>query len=231
MKLKNTKNPFEEFGQFPVTLTDNQQILFTNMRGKVFDIVTYLPLHYVLNILNSAKTMCENYILIKHDKADDLFDKETGLIGKDHIHIVFMSYARRRASRLVKLFNTTQIMRLENQNQLVGSVLYLTHSTENCIREGKVKYESERLITNNHNFFSKLSYVRHTQDNALEVIDRINFGLPYRDLVALYGRDFVFHYRQYADMALEIYKQEQLQEVKEIKGDLVNIDTGEIITF
>lgn len=223
---KIPKNPYEQFGQRPIVLNDNQKELFTNMRGNTFDIVTYLPLFYVKNLLKLQSTCCLRYILIEHNKVEDLYDKERDYLKKEHIHIVFMGHARRRASAICKLFNTTEVMRISDHNQLVGSVKYLTHDTAKCIKEGKVKYETSKLISDDFDYFDKLYYQQNVCDNSLDIIDRINLGIPYRELVAMFGRDFVYHYKTYEMLALEIWK--QTNNFKDYY--LVDCETGEKIS-
>lgn len=221
--MKLNKNPFEKFDMNPISFTDNQQQLFENMRGKVFSIVTYLPKHYVLNLLKLPSTNCLRYILIEHNKFEDLFDKEKNYLKKDHIHIVFESWARRRASRLCKIFNTTEVMRLAEHNQLVGMVKYLTHETEECKLKARLIYDKSLLVSNDIEYFTKLYYESSREDNSLDIIDRLNMGLPYRELVAMFGRDFVFHYKQYQEMALLIWRQSQQNLI------LINEDNGEVV--
>lgn len=227
---KEPKNPYEQFGQRPIVLNDNQKELFTNMRGNTFDIVTYLPLFYVKNLLALPKTLCLRYILIEHNKFEDLYDKEHDYLKKEHIHIVFMGYARRRASALCKLFNTTEILRIDEHNELVGSVKYLCHDTAKCEKEGKVKYESSKLISNDFAFFDKLYYeqtpiINGKPDNSIDIIDRINLGIPYRELVRMFGRDFVYHYKTYEMLAREIW-----QQTNDYKSyTLTDVETGESV--
>lgn len=221
--MKLNKNPFSQFGMEPIMFTDNQQEHFEKLRGKIFTIVTYLPKHYVLNLLKLPSTNCLRYILIEHNRYEDLFDKENNYLKKDHIHIVFESWSRRRASRLCKIFNTTEVMRLTEYNQLAGMVKYLTHETEDCKAKGRLIYDANLLVSNDIEYFRKLHYESYKLDNSLDIIDHINMGLPYRELVALYGRDFVFHFKAYEELALRIWKESQQGLI------LINDDSGAVI--
>lgn len=209
--MKVPKHILEELGMFRVILTDNQHKMFTNLIGEDFDVVTYLPLDVVLSLLNDRKSHVCRYVLIEHNKVDDLYDINHKTLKKEHIHIVVSFIGRHRASSLVNMFNTTEVRRIETSQQLKGSILYLTHESTKAIAQGKVKYEKSKLISNDILYFDKV--VKETADKtntSLQIIDMMHMGIPHRELVSYFGRDYVINYEKYKCMAQLISEQETI---------------------
>lgn len=218
--MKVDKKILESLGMRRVILTDAQHKMFTKLTGENFDVVTYLPINVVLTLLSSPKSCVERYILIEHNKVDDLYDRNLHTMKKEHIHIVISFIGRHRASSLVNMFNTTEVRRIDTSQQLKGSILYLTHESTKAIAQGKVKYAKSKLISNDILYFDKV--VKETTDktnSALQIIDMILMGIPHREMVAYFGRDYVINLDRYKNMAKLISEQETI--CADYNGELI----------
>ncbi len=198
-----------------VQLTEKQKRFFTAMQSKQYDVVTYLDLLDIYRILESLD--CYAWSLCVHDKEEDLINVD-GMFKKVHTHIVIIFENRVRGSRLVRLFNSTEVRNIITNKQLVGSYLYLTHESEKAIREKKVKYEKSKRQYYNEQFFLSIEDYQST-NTALDIIDSIISGCSYRELVARYGREFVYHYKHYVDIAQKIEIEQRNKVVQLVQGD------------
>lgn len=198
-----------------VQMTEKQKRFFTAMQSKQYDVVTYLDLLDVYRILDSLD--CYAWSLCVHDNEKDLIN-EDGTFKKVHTHIVIIFENRVRGSRLVRLFNSTEIRNIITNKQLVGSYLYLTHESEKAIREKKVKYERSKRQYYNEQFFLTIEDYQST-NTALDIIDSIISGCSHRELVARYGREFVYHYSHYVSMAQKIEIEQRNKVVKLVQGE------------
>lgn len=188
------------------------------MQGTRYDIVTYLDLDDIYDRLNSIDTVYA-WALCTHDKPEDLVH-EDGTFKKVHTHIVLIleDKIRMRGSRLVRLFNTTELRKIVTSQQLIGSFEYLTHESKKAVLEKKVKYEKSKLQFFNEEWFYNLETFKST-NSTLDIIDAINSGCSHRELVAMFGRDFVINYKAYCFMAEKIYKEERSNKLHLIQGD------------
>lgn len=217
--MKVPVETLNKLGMTRVILTDKQHEYFTKLVGEYFDVVTYLPLDVVFTQLESKKSHILNYILIEHNKVDDLYDINKKEFKKEHIHIVCSFLGRHRASSLVNMFNTTEVMRLETTPQIKGSVKYLTHETTKAIAQGKVKYENSKLISNNFDFWENIcKNASQSTNTALQIIDMILLGIPHREMVAMFGRDYVLNFSKYKEMAGFINDEETIK-INKNNGD------------
>lgn len=193
-----------------IELTNKQKVLFENMRGTWFDIVSYLPENELIELCDCLSPLA--YGLCCHDKD---INADTGELKKIHTHLVLCFNTRRRATRLVKLFNTTQVRVIETDYQLKGSFDYLIHENE----VDKVKYEKSKRYVFNQEYFDNFQYTESCKDNTLDIINKIIAQVPLRELVRDYGRDFCIHYKSYNDLAMAIYSQERTKYTLSIMDD------------
>ena len=202
-----------------IELNDKQKLLFGSMRGCNYDIVSYLTLE---DILNQIQVLNPVYYAVS--PLHDLDIKDNGEHKKPHYHIVLCFGTKKRGTQLTRLFNTTELRLINTGYQLKGSFNYLTHDSNDC--KGKVKYEKFKLITNNLEYFENLDDCQGT-DNSFDIIDRIIRGCSTRDMVKLYGKDFIYHRKDYLSVAEAIQYEERANNLKlEIACDK---DTGELI--
>ncbi|MBQ3235767.1 MAG: hypothetical protein IJA97_06380 [Clostridia bacterium] len=183
-----------------ITLTDKQKTLFNSIRTSWFDIVSYLSEE---EIKDSCESLCpQAFSFCTHDRDVD----KDGNLKKLHTHIVLCFKTRKRALSLAHIFNTTELRAINTSVQLLGSYEYLIHQNE----VDKVKYESSKRYVSNEQFFNDILLTScDGKDDTLSIIDNIITGVPTRKLVALYGRDFVYHFNQYKEVAMAIVSEER----------------------
>lgn len=204
-----------------VELNEKQKQLFSNMRACYYDIVCYLEISEIISIIETL-----NVYKYAVSPLHDLDIKDNGKYKKPHYHLVLCFGTKKRGTSLVRLFNTTEIRVINNTPQLKGSYDYLTHDSKGC--EGKVKYEKSKLISNDLSYFEQLIDELRV-DNSFDIIDNIILGMSIRELVKMYGKDFVYHYNQYKTIAELIIEEDRKINIKKITLEpCCNKETGEI---
>lgn len=213
---------------FDIMITEKQKDFFNSMRGYYFDIVCYLDINTIKEIISCIG--CEHFAVSPlHDL--DVFDdgEKKGQLKKPHYHIVLVFGGCKRALRLVRLFNTTEIRLIDNEKLLKGSFDYLTHDTKLCEELGKVKYEKSKRFISDINYFENLVDI-NCKDNSLKIINDLLHGVRLRDMVSKYGKDFVYHFSCYRLLADNIRQQDVDENYHNKLKFLLPVDseTGEI---
>lgn len=174
-----------------------------NPRAFSFNCTTYLTVEQVDEYVKRENV--NNYAYIVHDKDvydEDVYDDNGNVLHKKgdlkekHIHFVVTFRSARTWSAVVKDFaEYEQNTRVEVVRDLESCLRYLTHDGE----ENKYKYGREFVKSSYGYFRGDLS--RAQADNqALQIINDIENGLSYLELVRRYGREFVIHYKQYREV-------------------------------
>lgn len=136
-----------------------------------------------------------------------------------HWHILLKCFGAHTESAVRKYFyrfriketkivdDVEQVMLVNTTNQLVDSVGeardYLTHEND----PDKYHYSKNDVIIYGRGWEAFQGAYRSI-DSASEIVDRVMNNTSLRRLVKDYGKDFVYHYKQYAEMARAIHNQE-----------------------
>ena len=83
-----------------------------------------------------------------------------------------------------------------------GIIEYLTHENEN---DTKAKYDKSDIIDGG---LDDLLPQEDSADNSFEIVTALLNGTSTREMVRLYGRDFVYHYGSYRLLAEDIKNEE-----------------------
>lgn len=83
---------------------------------------------------------------------------------------------------------------------------YLTHSDSDSILAGKHQYSDEEIID-----VGLLSTVekKDSHDFTYTIMLQLERGVPLRSLLRIYGKDFLYHYRQYKEFLEDMKEQER----------------------
>lgn len=145
------------------------------------------------------KDCVEHYAVITHDKDE----------SSPHTHVLIKFYRNERiAPKLVEYLHCDYVSSCEKQVKVKFN--YLTHNSDNCRKEGKYQYDMSEVLTDDINFFN--SYVDSTVDNTngYDVVSDILDNLTERELVIKYGRDYIYHRKQYREIVSAIRYEEDL---------------------
>lgn len=183
--------------------------------GRNFFIRTYLDGRGVRRFIESLSVA--KFAYIYHDKEE----------CEKHIHLV------------IRLNNNTSLVSIKHKLALIGKgydngkdvnsnvqlasdltdcFLYLTHSTADCIEQGKFRYDEKDIVCNDFGYFRgdfrrsscAVGYKqeRSAENNAYQIITDMEQGESLRNMVRRYGREFVINYTAYSIMLNMIQEQE-----------------------
>ena len=199
-------------------------------RVRAFSVITYHSVSDVQELLWKHNQSVRAYAYILHDQDETA----------SHIHLIFRTYDAWTSTQILKWFDAYKA--IDGQNTLVEpandlSALgeYLTHSDLTSIAEGKHRYKISDIVDGG--LFESIE--KHDSiDNTYEIINAIINRTPTKQLVRLYGRQLIYHYSQFQQVAEAIVREEQFEaarlvhqrymqehaDLKPIPLDQVNMD-------
>ena len=175
---------------------ENREETKAPKKSRFFACVSYITdTEKILTIMQGKQSSIRAYAVIKHDK-----DK-----GDLHHHMVIRTHSNWTCQQVAKWFKPNG----EEQNTFAqpvidrnGIIEYLTHENED---DTKAKYDKADIIDGG---LDDLLPQEDCADNAFEIINAMLNGMSLRELVRLYGRDFVYHYGSYRLLAEDIRDRE-----------------------
>lgn len=186
---------------------------------KEFFLVSYLDHETIQNILDTKLNQIDRYAYILHDR--DVYDKDIvndvgdvlhakGDSKEPHTHIYLKLFESRQADEIQRWFvREVECKRVncfvERVHNRVGCIAYLTHSNKKA--QHKFQYPIDSMVSFNLDG-SELG--NECVDESLDIIEDILGGVSYRDLLCHYGRQIVYHIKDYKYFA-DLIKREQNQ--------------------
>lgn len=164
-------------------------------KARFFSCVSYIKeTEKIIDIINSKRTSIRAYAFIKHDKdSTDI-----------HHHIVLRTNTTWTCPAISKWFKqgTDQNTFVQNVFDRNGIIEYLTHENED---NEKHKYDQSEIIDGGVNDILPKG---QADDFCAEIVEKMLEGVSCRELVNMYGRDFVYHYSHYMAV-MEAIKDEE----------------------
>lgn len=153
-------------------------------RTRFFSIVTYIQdTDRVLSMVLSKRTSIRSYAVIKHDHDE----------ADTHHHIVVRTHCTWTAPAVNKWFKdieTGQNTFTELVYDRSSIIDYLTHEND----PDKYHYDKDAVIDGG---IDDILPKGETADDTAEIVEKLLQGVSLRELVKLYGKDFVYHYSSY----------------------------------
>ena len=168
-------------------------------KARFFSLVSYLSTNQIAEILQRKGTSVRAWAMIDHDK-----DGKTS-----HRHVILRTNSSWSLNQLLKWFTGTDAE--GNECNTFGEVVrdrtaiceYLTHEND----EDKHHYDHAEII--DHGLCDLLPS-SESADDTFEIVEKMTQGVSVRELVRLYGRDFVYHYGNYVAVVNAIKEEEVL---------------------
>lgn len=180
-------------------------------RSRKFSCITYLSEEQLKVRLLEHSQQIRIYAYAYHDRDT----KPDGSLKTPHFHLVLILYNANTISAVRRWFSGfyDENGEITTTAQICGDVYkaydYLTHSTKECIAEGKYRYDNEIVKTNDKSRYfqagSEADYDNITL--ATEMVLKSQGSL--REMGQIFGRDFIVHYstiRQYLRDVMECQK-------------------------
>lgn len=181
-------------------------------RIRAFALITYVNEERIKEELKKHDIVAWAYI--KHDKDET----------EEHYHVIIQTQEGHTTNSVRKWFKDEQNTLAQPLKDVQGIKDYLTHQNE----PNKHHYEIDEVQKSKGAWDI---FKVETQSNEEEIINSLIKGEEIRNLVKRYGKEFIYHYNQYKEIAYAIkYQEEQLRKIKEIKQFIEHInEDGEII--
>lgn len=180
----------------------------TYKQTRFFSGVTYATENQLKKVLTQHVSSLRAFCYIYHDKDD----------SEPHIHFIIRTHSTWYPKQIERWFKDLKDKKkqpvntfCEPANDLHALKQYLTHSDSESISKGKYQYPESDIKDYG---LSDIIPKGNSFDTSYEVINDILSGTPFRKLIIKYGRDFVYHWQQYCDLAQEIRNQEGYAESK-----------------
>ena len=192
-------------------VTDQQKKVISSSPLRSCEIVTYVSEYHIKEVLERWQDLIKEYAFIRHDhdkytqedvedwktanKSDDCPFQE-GQLKQKHYHVLLVFWKQVRASTVLSWFfdpygfQNSRVSRIKGT--LADAYRYLDHSN----RPDKFQYPRQCIQCSSIEYWENLDdYTTDNEDPLRDaLIDRLD-GVPYRDLVMRYGRDFIVNSR------------------------------------
>ena len=184
-----------------------------NKRFYSWALIIYEDQADILDAISTNKLLISKYALSpKHDK--DVFDKDTdthkkGELKEPHFHLLITFNQNVSLNQIKNKFCFKSNIFGEKLCDRWVAFEYLSHDGFN----DKELYDKTLIITNDIGYYCRspsLDKDIEVNNKTLQLIDDMIRGTNYREMVRQYGKDYIFHYKDYLFMARCIQYQEDL---------------------
>lgn len=177
-----------------------------------FFLSTYVPVDVIADVLSRKLVQIKCYAYNTHDKdvyLQDVLDKKTGEIihraGDPeivHTHIYLELHNSRKPSEIISWFryfdengvavNTFKEIPMYSQ----GCLDYLIHKHN----PEKYQYSIESVVSYGFDIQDGSLVAGDDYDFTYDIISDLVAGVPLKTMIKRYGKNFVYHYRQFRDI-------------------------------
>lgn len=165
------------------------------MKARFFSLVTYLSEEEIVSVLNNHSSSVVAYAYIYHDRDN----------VEPHYHLVLRLSSSWTSSAVLKWFKGfPQNSFIQIVHDRSAIVQYLTHENES----DKFHYSQSDIVDAG---LSDICSSSEADNLGLDIVEDIVSGVPTRELVRRYGRDFIIHSASYFVISDMIMKEEGLK--------------------
>ena len=186
----------------PASNSEKSVAKIINRTSRYFSLISYCSARDIEKILANHRSSIRAYAYIYHN-ADEV---------TPHFHILIRTLSSWKPLALCKWFsacvddsgapvNTF----CEIASSIDSLVPYILHETEESIADGKHRYDKSEIIS--YRLFD-LKMQTDSFDSSYEVVKAMILGVPARELVRRYGRDYVYHFNAYQAVVDKIVTEE-----------------------
>ncbi len=178
-----------------------------NKRTRNWSLVTYLTVEQLCQRLCSIENV-RYYAFIVHDKDKN----EDGTDKPKHIHLAVVLNSARTIAQLAPRFTDIASDAGNCFGQPTRSnraiIEYFTHKNE----PSKFQYNEEDIISNNLDYFKEYEA---DEDNTYMILQDMLNGKSLLDIAKIYGRAFIYHYRDFKTFCDDVKQQEEQDNYKQ----------------
>ena len=164
-------------------------------RSRYFCIVTYASEKQLRKVIRNHISSVRAFCYILHDKDE----------ATPHHHILLRTHSAWTPKQIARWFEGLIDAEKKNVNtfaevahDMEAQKDYIVHADPKSIEEGKHPYSMTDVKSYG---FDDLAEKKNAHDVTYEILEKVINGAPLRDLVRYYGRDFLYHYSHYIEVA------------------------------
>lgn len=177
-------------------------------KSRYFSLTTYATEKQIQKVVGDHVRSLRSFCYIYHDKDE----------AEPHHHILVRTHSTWTAPQIAKWFADLKDKKgekintfCETANDMEALKIYILHQDEKSREEGKHEYSTEDIKDYG---FNDLAERKDSYDSSYEILNKVLLGVNPRDLVRYYGRDYLYHYNQYEDVADMIRRHEGYKEAR-----------------
>lgn len=162
-----------------------------NVRSRNWSLVLY---ENPIDVFGSLLAYSSHYVYILHDVDE----------SSPHFHLLLILPNAKTFSAIRSFFTGSQNVLGDPIHDRKQAYRYLFHLDD----PDKHHYSSSCAFSDNISWWDSLdsdTVYSSSGDRTLALLDDINLRKPLRELIGVYGRDFVIHYDQYVSMAHRLH--------------------------
>lgn len=166
------------------------------VEAKKITLISYVSEDIIQAVLFNKDQYIEYATYIYHDKDDDIMP---------HWHIYIWLTRSRKLAQVKEWFRDDvngQNSRIERNTYANNQVIdYMLHVNEDSRDKGKHIYN----ISDIHFYKCKLEdFTYEKRDNSFNILTEVLEGTNYFVLAKKYGKDFIYHWKQYEELAVRL---------------------------
>ncbi|MBE6601230.1 MAG: hypothetical protein E7637_01830 [Ruminococcaceae bacterium] len=177
-------------------------------KSRFFSLTTYATEKQIQKVMSNHISSVRAFCYILHDRDE----------AEPHYHILLRTHSTWSVSQLLRWFCDLRDDKKERVNTFceIGNDMeslkrYILHDTEDAREKGKHLYSVDDIKDFG---FNDLSERKDSFDSSYEILLRVLSGANPRDLVRYYGRDYLYHYNCYHEIADQIRNIEGYKEAR-----------------
>lgn len=153
-------------------------------------LITYLEVDEILEILNTKDAYIKEALIINHDLDEN----------ENHRHIVINLNRSRTIEQVVNWFKKDERNTFGRKNTYSrkSTIEYLLHINESSVEDGKHQYSARDIIAYKCDI---TEWLNEDKDNSYFILTSVIENVPYLELARKFGKDFIYHYRNYIELA------------------------------
>ena len=175
-------------------------------KSRFFSLTTYATEKQIQKVVGDHVSSICSFCYILHDQDE----------SEPHFHILMRTHSTWTPAQLARWFSDLKDKEkkpintfCETANDMESLKRYIIHDTEEARQAGKHQYSLDDIKDFG---MSDLSERKDSYDSSYEILLRVLDGANPRDLVRYYGRDYLYHYNCYHEVADKIRNVEGYKE-------------------
>lgn len=164
-------------------------------RSRYFSLTTYATEKQIKKVFKVHLSSLRAFCYIHHDQDE----------AEPHFHILIRTHSAWTCRQICNWFADLKDENKQKVNtfcevasDMMALQRYILHDTDEAREEGKHQYAAADIKSYE---FHELVEKKNAYDSSYEILEKVLLGVHPRELCRYYGRDYLYHFSQYHEMA------------------------------